>query len=194
VTTVSSQQFDIYAELQITSLKTGWNFVSLPFNLTITKTNLYIMSGATRYTWGQAVSSNIIIDTLYNWTRSTQGYNIAGTFIPGEGYWLYAYSDCDLWATNLTPMIITNYITHLKQNWNIVGIPFGSSLSKTNLVIHYGGSDYTWADAVTNGYVLKDIFGWTRTVPQGYFLSDVLDPGYANWIFAYVECTLNRAP
>ncbi len=183
-------QFEIFAELQITSLKTGWNFFSLPFNLTTPKTNLFVMSGSTRYTWGQAVSNNIIVDAIYNWTKSTQSYDITNTLLPGEGYWMYAYSDCDLWATNLTPMITNDFITLLKDDWNTIGVPIGSTVSKTNLIVNYLGTDYTWADAVMNGYVMNDIFGWQRTVPQQYIIAYNLEPGYCYWIYAYVDCTL----
>ena len=187
-------QFDIFAELQITTLKTGWNFVSLPFNLTVPKTNLFIKSGITRYTWGQAVANHIIINATYNWTENQpqQHYNLTNALKPGTGYWLYAYSECQLWATNLTPITSTDFITSMINKWNIVGVPIGTSVSKANLIVRYLGVDYTWAQAVTNGYVVKDIFGWSRTVPQGYFIADVLDPGYCYWIYAYYDCTLKR--
>jgi hypothetical protein len=188
----SDYQFEMFAELQVTSLKTGWNFMSLPYNLTTPKTNLFIISGGTRYTWGQAVSGSIIMNTIYNWTKPTQSYDTPIVLFPGEGYWMYAFSDCQLWATNLTPMISNDYITRLKQNWNSVGLPDDSSISKTNLKVNYLGTDYTWADAVTNGYVMNDIFGWQRTVPQQYIIAYTLEPGYAYWIYAYVDCTLKQ--
>ena len=118
----ASYQFEIFAELQITALKTGWNFFSLPFNLTTPKTNLFVMSGSNRYTWGQAVTSGIVMNSIYNWTRAKQEYNITNTLIPGEGFWMYAYSDCQLWATNLTPIITNDFITRVKtkleHNWS----------------------------------------------------------------------------
>jgi hypothetical protein len=188
----TSHQFEIYAELQITALKTGWNFFSLPFNLTTPKTNLFVMSGSTRYTWGQAVSNGIVLNTIYNWTKSKQAYNTTNVLTPGEGFWLYAYNDCELWATNLTPMVTNDFVTQLKIHWNTIGTPVGTSVSKTNLKVNYLGTDYTWADAVTNGYVMNDIFGWQRTSPQSYFIAYTLDPGYGYWIYAYYNCTLKR--
>jgi predicted butyrate kinase (DUF1464 family) len=89
-------------------------------------------------------------------------------------------------------MITNDFITQLKQNWNTIGVPIGSSVNKANLIVRYLGVDYSWANAVENGYVVKDIFGWSRTVPQGYFIADVLDPGYCYWIYAYVDCILKR--
>ena len=190
----SMYQFEIFAELQITTLKIGWNFVSVPFNLTVPKTNLFIKSGVTRYTWGEAVANHIIINATYNWTENQpqQHYNLTNALKPGKGYWLYAYSECELWATNLTPITSTDFITSMINKWNIVGVPIGTSVSKASLIVRYNGVNYTWANAVTNGYVVKDIFGWSRTVPQGYFIADVLDPGYCYWIYAYVDCILKR--
>ncbi len=191
----SSYQFEIFAELQVTTLLTGWNFVSVPFNLTIPKTNLFVIYGGTRYTWGQAVSNHIIVNDIFNWSRTPQGYTTPTVLIVGEGDWFYSYKDdVQLWATNLTPMVTDTFITHLKNLWNVVGVPFGSSISKSSLIVTYLGTDYTWDQAVANGYVVNVIFGWTRTVPQGYFMADTLDPGYCYWIYAYNECTLKRTP
>jgi len=190
----STYQFEIFAKLQITTLITGWNFVSVPFNLTVPQTNLFIRSGGTNYTWTQAVTAHIILNAIYNWTENQpqQHYNLTNALKPGTGYWLYAYSECQLWATNLTPITSTDFITSMINKWNIVGVPIGSSVSKASLIVRYNGVNYTWAQAVTNVYVVKDIFGWSRTVPQGYFIADVLDPGYCYWIYAYVDCILKR--
>ena len=190
----SSYQFEIFGELQITTLRTSWNFVSLPFNLTTPKTNLFVvLSNSTRWTWGQAVFHHYVYDAIYNWTRKTQGYDTPTSLLPGEGYWVYSYNDnVQLWATNLTPIVTTPYITQLKSLWNVIGVPLGSSVSKDSLVVTYNGVDYSWADAVANGYVMKDIFGWTRTAPQSYFLASTLDPGYSYWLYAYTSCTLKR--
>jgi hypothetical protein len=192
--TSSIYQFEIFAELQITELKTGWNFVSLPYNLSTPKTNLFIISSATRYTWGQAVSSHIVINFIYNWIRTTQGYGdgFITTLTPGEGYWMYAYNDCVLWATNLTPMIINTFVTHLKTGWNIVGVPTSTTVSKANLLVNAGTTDKTWADAVLGSYVMNDIFGWQRISPQTYFVAYELNPGYSYWLYAYTDCTLKR--
>jgi hypothetical protein len=189
----STYQFEIFAKLQITTLKTGWNFVSLPFNLTVPKTNLIVKSGGTNYTWGQAVALGIVVNTLYNWSKSTQGYVVTTSMGPGQGYWIYAYSQCELWATNLTPIINTDFITPLINNWNIVGVPIGSSVDKTTgLIVRYNSVNYNWTNAVANGYVLNTIYGWNRTAPQQYYITNTLQPGECYWLYAYVNCTLKR--
>ncbi len=189
-----SYQFEIFAELQITTLKTGWNFVSLPFNLTTPKTNLFIISGGTRYTWSQAAASTIIYNFIYDWNRITQGYgdgSIAALTL-GEGYWMYAYSDCQLWATNMTPMVSDNFVTVLKPGWNIIGIPINTPISKTTLFINNGTTDIPWANAV-GIYVMNELFGWQRSpLPPTYFIADTLQPGEAYWLYAFTTCTLKR--
>jgi hypothetical protein len=190
----SNYQFEMFAELQITALKTGWNFVSLPFNLTTPKTNFFIMDGGVRHTWGLAVSELIVYNYITDWNRVSQEYGsgmITG-LTPGDGYWIYSYHDCELWATNLTPMITNDFITHLKTGWNIVGVPISSQISKANLHINNGITDLTWADAVTNGYVMNSIFGWQRTTPYVYFEAYNLDPGYSYWLYAFQDCTLKQ--
>ena len=185
-------QFNIYAKLQITTLLSSWNFVSLPFNQSVSKIQLIVKYGGTEYYWSKAVANGYVLTFIYDWNRTSQQYVAVDGLAPGRGYWIYAYNGCELWATNLTSMVTNNYITALKYKWNIVGVPIGSSVSKTALIINYGGVDYTWNQSVTNGYVLNYIFGWTRTLPQGYFIANALDPGYCYWIYAYQDCILKR--
>ncbi len=191
-------QFTIYDELEITVVRTGWNIISLSFNQTITKADLFVIYGGQRYTWSQAAAQSIVMDTLYSWSRDTQGYGLAYTLTPGSGYWLYSYHDCQIWATNLAPMVYTNYITALKGHWNIIGVPCSQPLNKTTLLVTYLGVDYNWTQATTSAnptgqpLIVKDIFGWKRIAPQGYLLSEVLDPGAGYWIYAYQNCVLRR--
>jgi len=193
----ATYQFEIFAELNITTLEIGWNFISLPFNLSTPKTNLFIICDGIRYTWGQAVANHIVLDFIYNYSRITHGYGdgFLTVLYPGEGYWMYAYSECHLWVTNLTPMVSDNFITHMRIGWNMVGAPINSQIYKANLLVRNEttGTVYTWADAVLGGYVMNDIFGWERTSPQHYFISYVLDPGYCYWIYAYKNCALKAS-
>jgi len=175
----------------VASLMQGWNFVSLPFNQSIGKANIIVNYGGINYTWSDAVSDGYLSDYLFGWDRSGQSYTFNNTLEPGYGYWVYAYGGCELWAENITTTY-DDYITDLKTNWNIVGLPDDENVSKTNLVIHYGASDYTWSDAVTAGYVSDFIFGWNRG-GQSYIFANALEPGYAYWLYTYQACTLKRA-
>jgi hypothetical protein len=193
-------QFTIYAKLQITTMLTGWNFISLSFNQSVSKTQLIVKYSGTEYYWSKAVSQGLVIDSIFDWNRTSQGYVQVNSLIPGRGYWVYAYYECELWSTNLTSMVSDYYITALKVKWNNFGVPSGLSINKTKLIVNYLGVDYNWTQATTNQnptggpLIVKDIFGWNRNAPQGYILSDVLNAGYCYWLYSYYSCLLKRAP
>jgi len=190
--TSTIHQYTLYSEIKITATLPGWNFVSLPFNQTITKDHLFVKVGEIRYTWQEAVDANIVIDRWYDFLRVEQQYaeEDITDIVPGHGYWIYTYAGCEIWATDLVPFQSTPYITLLKVGWNIVGIPHDQIVNKADLVVNLGGTDYAWADA--SSYVMKDIFGWQRTLPQQYFIAETLSPGDSYWIYAFTECTLKR--
>ena len=193
----TTYQFDIYSELIITTVIPGWNFVSVPFNQTITKTNLRVRYGINEYNWSEAVNEGIILSTIYDWNRTMQGYNLTDILNPGEGYWIYAYSECEIWATELGPMVTDGYITSLKHKWNIIGAPINQPINKTSLLVTYYGEDYNWTQATTSEnptgspLILGFIYDWNRQI-NGYQLSDYLNPGYAYWMYAYQTCILKQ--
>jgi hypothetical protein len=191
--------FTVTGEINITTLSVGWNFVSLPFNKTITKTNIFVMYSATRYNWSDAVSAGIVIDTIWGWNRTYQTYGLPVNILqPGYGYWIFSWHVCEIWAVINTPIVTTNYITPLLHDWNVIGVPVNQLVNKTSLIVNYGGIDYNWTRATTNQnptnspIIDHNIFGWKRNTPQGYILSDVLDAGYCYWIYAYTPCILKR--
>jgi hypothetical protein len=181
--TSSEQQFTIFEELLITNLSHDWNFITLPFNQTINTTNLNIKFNGDTYNWSEALSEGLILPSIFAWDRNAQGYILTNLLIPGYGYWMYAYQECELWATGLCSMLTTNYVTSLVNHWNVFGIPINQLINKTTLLFLFDGITYNWTEATTTQnptgapLVLKDIFGWHRQQPQGYFLADVLEPG-----------------
>jgi hypothetical protein len=80
-------------------------------------------------------------------------------------------------------------ITSLEQDWNFVSLPFNQSVDKINVTVNNGGINYTWTEAVTNGYISDFIFGWNR-ISQGYEFANTFEPGFGYWMFAYVNCDL----
>jgi len=103
---------------------------------------------------------------------------------------MYAYSNCTLWITT-TARNNDDYITDLFEEWNLVGIPFDTSVDKENLTIYYNGTDYTWQQAVDNGTILGYIYGW-NAASQSYATIDTLQPGYGFWMYAFYDCILKR--
>jgi len=196
--TSSIYQFSMYAEIHITTLLLGWNFISIPFNQTIAKTDLLIIHTGNEYSWSEAVSQGLILASIFDWNRSGQSYLLTNDLVPGRGYWMYAFYEIELWATGLNPLPNTNYITSLQFRWNIIGLPAEQTINKTTLIIRYLGGDYNRKQATTNQnptggpLIVSDIFGWKRTPPQGYIISTSLDDGYCYWMYSYYSCILKR--
>lgn len=171
------------------SLSEGWNFVSLPFNQTIPKQNLSIWFNQSFYTWQDAVNMGLISDFVFGWNRTSQSFMFTDFLKPGEGYWMYAYNTFELWMqSSATP---DDYITSLETKWNIVGAPISQPINKTELLLSYNGSNYNWSEAVAAGIVNDYIFGWDHS-GQSYTFSDVFEPGYCYWMYAFETCTLKR--
>jgi len=170
----------------ITSMEQDWNFVSLPFNESLSKVNITVNYDGTNYSWADAVANNYVNDYVFGWNRSSQGYEFIDIFVPGYGYWMYAYVNCELWAENITvlPDLPGEYITILSQNWNIISIPTYQSWNKTNLWVDWGDWWYNWSGAVISGLVSDFVFGWNRLV-QSYTFADTLEPGCGYWMYAY---------
>jgi len=81
-------------------------------------------------------------------------------------------------------------VTTLSQKWNMISMPFSYSVDKADIIVEYDGTDYSWADAVSENIVAKVLFGWDR-INQGYLPdSGILDPGYGYWLWAYHDCLL----
>jgi len=182
------------------NVKTSWNLISNPCYETISKTNIKVRYLGVDYTWAQATTNDnptgspIILGSLYDWDRTNQQYSNPATIttlIPGTGYWMWAYHDCELLiASNAAPPS-SKHITNLQQKWNIMGLPYETSLVPANLKINYSGTNYTWAQAVANHIILGFIYGWDNT-NQIYTLKDTFQPGEGYWMYAYYDCKLYR--
>ncbi|MBN1281148.1 MAG: hypothetical protein JXA00_05820 [Candidatus Thermoplasmatota archaeon] len=177
------------------SLDPEWNFIALPVNLSVNTTNLVVVNDGTLYTWGQAVAQGLIINDIFSWNATYQVYEFGPQITmlnPGQGYWMYAYQSCELWAINLTPLVTTEYITTLLTGWNMIGLPFTSAVNKTHLIVRYNNVEYNWTEATTNNpLVLGDLFGWEALLGQ-YYSADILQPGRCYWMYAYYDCILKK--
>jgi len=82
-------------------------------------------------------------------------------------------------------------ITNLKFNWNLVSIPYRQPIDKTDIIVLYNGTEYTWQEAVDGGLILGFVYSWNVTT-QNYGFTDTLYPGLGYWIYAYHNCKLIR--
>lgn len=169
-------------------LQDGWNLISMPVGESIDKTDILVRYLGTDYTWTDAVVADIIADPTFGWNAGM--YTVESTLIPGDAYWMWSYQDCEL----LIPSNVEagNHITNLAVAWNLVGIPYGTSLEKTQINVYYNGDLYTWEEAVNAGIIVEHLYDWDRA-SQNYALTDTFMPGYGYWVYAYHGCALKKA-
>jgi hypothetical protein len=184
-------QFEIVSQYMIRDMFIGWNFVSMPFNQSIDKTNLFVNYGGTEYNWTEAtnISGDPIINPfIYGWDGNT--YVLGDILEAAHGYWIYAYKVCELWATNVSYRAIDGYITNLSVGWSAIGAPVDYNVSKSKLLVYYGGSEYNWTEAsnlsgdpIINPFIYYYIGG-------SYLGTEELLAGESHWVYAYKECIL----
>ena len=182
--------FTIGRILNITDLTLSWNLISIPFNKSISKTDLIVNYNGTNYTWYDAINASIINEYLFGWNRTGQSYTFTDTLQPGYGYWIYANDDCKIKVFTINTSY-NSYITNLSSYWNIMGIPINYSINKTDVIIYYNNSQYNWTEAVLADLVNDYIFGWNRTYHSYEFIS-TFEPGYSYWLYAYTTCILKH--
>jgi hypothetical protein len=81
------------------------------------------------------------------------------------------------------------YSIALHSHWNLISLPFNKTVNKTDIIVSYNNSNYTWQQAVDNTTVLDFIYGWNATI-QTYYSAVTLKPGFGYWVWAYAECGL----
>jgi len=97
--------------------------------------------------------------------------------------------ECELIAAIVSYFMI-DYQVFVDNYWNLISLPANESINKTDLIIRYNGSEYSWDAAVSNDYIVDYIFGWDQ-INQSYIFADILKPGYGYWIFGKVSCNLH---
>jgi hypothetical protein len=172
------------------SLGEEWNFVSFPVNESVGKSDITVRYLGVNYSWQDAVTGGIIINIIYGWSTTLKNYDMSDVFNPGFGYWVYAYETCNLSIT-IAAINDDTYISSLQQEWNLIGLPFTTPVNKQDLIVVYDGSEYSWQNAISAGYVMNSVYGWSPSV-KNYVISDVLDPGTAYWMYAYANCILKK--
>ncbi len=78
---------------------------------------------------------------------------------PGKGYWMLTESNDVINSLQYDRSSQANIITEIKQGWNLLGNPFDSSLSLSQLRFITNDREYTFDEAVNTGLV--DNYGWS---------------------------------
>jgi hypothetical protein len=172
-------------------LNHGWNIISVPFYESIPKEDIIVYYAGSLYTWDEAVANGYILDFLYNYNRATQQYSFSNSLEPGYGYWIWANKTAGCTLLVYSNADGTGHITDLKAGWNIMGLPYRTSIAKTTTHIVYNTVTYNWDDAVTAHYILGFVYGW-NSATQTYELCNTFDPTRGYWMYAYHDCTLQQ--
>jgi hypothetical protein len=84
---------------------------------------------------------------------------------------------------------IKYYNIPLNDNWNLISMPFNESVDKSDIMVSYNGSNFTWQQAVDNGTVLNFVYGWNASI-QTYYSAITLEPGFGYWMWSNDGCKL----
>ncbi len=168
---------------EVTNVSPGWNLISIPFNRTIPKTNLTIISNNTEYSWSNATSNLLISEYIFGWNRTFNSYTFANDLVPGYGYWLYSNVNASITSAEGS-IINDSFITDVENGWNIIGVPFSENINKLSVNISTNGTLYTWNDAVAANLISTFIFGWNSEI-NSYQFSNWFIPGLSYWVYSY---------
>jgi PKD repeat protein len=134
--------------------------------------------------------NTITIQNAITLCKKEKAYNVSITVSDDDNITFTKIQPITIYPQNRT-------ITNLRTNWNIISISNTQSINRTEIIVRYNGTDFNWSQATTSDnpvgepIILGFIYGWDRT-NQIYLLSDVLDPVYGYWMYAYYNCTLLR--
>jgi len=154
--------FTIAQVSDIADLAYGWNFISPPFNQSLNTSDFVIYYNNTNFLWEDAIdpiNGLIVNEYLFAWDRIAQSYLSVDTLVPGYGYWMFAYEPCSLLVPEYN-ITFSGEFTDIEPNWNVVSVPYNKSVNKEDIIVNYGGIDYSWPNASANGYINDIIFGW----------------------------------
>jgi hypothetical protein len=158
-------------------LQTGWNFISVPYLLDVSKDQVSEIFNLSK------------VDSIYAWNSSAQafyGLGAGSVISPLQGYWV-KMSEADVislvYAAPSMPSIPTKAV---KKGWNTVGLTWNSPMLVRNALISI---DRSYAqvigwDAVTQKYELPvaNTGGLSPFESGGYFMTPKM--GYWMWVTA----------
>jgi hypothetical protein len=85
--------------------------------------------------------------------------------------------------------IIDYYSISLNNYWNVLSIPFNTSINKTSFFINYNRMTIDWNDAIDNEIILDYVYHWNRS-SQTYEITDLLKGGFSYNFYSFYNCDL----
>ncbi len=117
---------------------------------------------------------------LYSWD-SQDGFELFSHYEYGVPFWTHGieYWGSYLGGINFRP---DTWEAPLQQGWNFVPNPHYGPLNYTDITIQVNDFDYTFTEAVRNGYVSKSIYVYRN----GYRLVQQIEPEESFFIFCFI--------
>ncbi len=117
------------------------------------------------------------------------------TIVPGEGNLLYSYKNYDPTDAAGTEITDPSKTIPLSAGWNLIGNPYGTSVSLSNCNVYNSGAPdpktRTYANAVTAGWIGNAVYFWNgSTYDSILYTSAKLEPWKGYWIMAYYNLDL----
>ena len=126
---------------------------------------------------------------LYTWNRQ-DGFSTEESIQFGIPYWAYGH---ELWGTYLggIDFRLNQWETTLVQGWNFIPNPHYGPLPYTDITIKVNDFDYTFTEAVRNGYVSKSIYAYR----DGYQLVQEILPEESFFLYCHIpDLAIEIAP
>ncbi len=158
------------------SYPSGWSMTGLPVKTACALKDSIFGSTASSFLFRYAPSC---------------GYDTAGAFTYGKGYWLGLVSPVTI-AVQGAPLIDTVSLP-LDKGFNMVASPFlDSAYSRSNVLIQREGMTVGLDSAVSLGWVSPAFYHYQAGAVSSYFDADTLIPWDAYW-FAAIDSSLRIA-
>jgi uncharacterized repeat protein (TIGR03803 family) len=117
----------------------------------------------------------------------------ANAIVPGQGYWFHPASTANLYDIGTDQANNASVNVSLAQGWNMIGNPYGSSISGPGLLVQSGLNNITLSSANLAGLIGATLYTW-QPGDSAYETQSVssatLAPYEGYWVYAFQPCTL----
>jgi len=171
----------------ITNLLGGWNYISLPFEKSVTTDESLVIYRGRVFSWGEALLKNIIFQDPLTINKVNGNMEMTTFLQPGNGYMIKSLRGHVVLLVNQTNLPESeSMITPLPRAiWQLFGLPFNHEITIGDLIFVYRGKEYNFKEAVKQGYVYGVIYNFNRKTQRYEFLMDndeILQPGFGYYI------------
>lgn len=124
---------------------------------------------------------------MAQWDATREGadkyaiYPDISPFAPGQAYWLRLFSDANVNTLGRVAPEDEPFTMYVPIGWNMIGSPRLNPVSLADVQVSYRTSDpVPYEEAVNNGWVQADLFGYTQGA--GYDIAETFEPFEGYWL------------